>query len=174
MANRSNQNLDIEEIAETYNYREESLSLYFSSNNPNFEEIFYDFTIEEVDEKFEIEILEAERDAALNLLAAIEAMFRIDYSIRCEMKDKTELSRRFRSLYATYQSRISLEDTIFEEWKDSQLVKASVISELRGAFKYRHWLAHGRYWVLKSGRAHYDFYYLYNLANEVKSFPFKK
>ena len=174
MANHSSQNLDIEEIAETYNYREQSLTLYFSKDNPNFEDIFYDYSEDEVEQQFEIEVLEAERDAALNLLAAIEAMFRIDYLIRSENKDKTPLTKRFRALFANYQHRISLEESIFEEWKESELIKPAVISELRGAFKYRHWLAHGRYWVLKSGRKHYDFYYLYNLANQVKQFPFKR
>ena len=31
------------------------------------------------------------------------------------------------------------------------------------AFKYRHWLAHGRYWEPKLGRI-YDYYSLYDLA----------
>lgn len=174
MASRSNQNLDIEEIAETYNYREQSLTLYFSALNPNYTQIFYDYTKNEIQQQFEIEVLEAERDAALNLLAAIEALFRVDYIIRSQEKDKTTLTKNFRALFATYGHRISLEDSIFEEWKQSGLIKPSIISELKGAFKYRHWLAHGRYWVLKSGRKYYDFYYLYNLASQVNLFPFKK
>ena len=170
---KSNQNLDIDEIAETYNYRIESLALYFSDNNLEFESIFLGYTEEEVQQEFDTQVLEAERDACLNLLAAIEAMFRLDYAIRCEEKDKAEISRKFRSLFTDFQYRISLEEGIFEEWRESNMIKGSIISELKGAFKYRHWLAHGRYWTLKAGREHYDFYYLYNLAEKVNSFPFK-
>lgn len=42
------------------------------------------------------------------------------------------------------------------------------ISELITAFKYRHWLAHGRYWEPKLGRI-YDYYSLYDLAYEMEN-----
>ncbi len=178
MANRilskSNQQLNFEEIAEIYNYRENSLKLYFSENNVDYFELFVGFTSEEVGEELKYQISEAEKDACLNLLASIEALFRLDYAIRCEEKDKTEISRKFRQLFSEYEFRIPLEEIIFEEWKESGLIKTSTISDLKGAFKYRHWLAHGRYWTLKAGRQKFDFYDLYNLALEVNVFPLKK
>ena len=61
-----------------------------------------------------------------------------------------------------------------DEWKKVAGIKASTISFLKDAFKYRHWLAHGRYWTLKAGKKRYDFYELYNLAAEVDTFPFKR
>jgi hypothetical protein len=39
-----------------------------------------------------------------------------------------------------------------------------IIGELRGAFKFRHWLAHGRYWKPKFGRR-YDFNDIYTIAD---------
>jgi hypothetical protein len=48
----------------------------------------------------------------------------------------------------------------------------SLIGELRGAFRFRHWLAHGRYWTPKLGRR-YNYEDVYALADETfKSFPF--
>src|SRR5579859_2518146 len=61
---------------------------------------------------------ETDAQCALTVLAAVEAAFRIDYQIRCESKLKDPLSRRFRDLYRKYQMRVSLEDDIFEIWKD--------------------------------------------------------
>ena len=171
---KSKQHLDIADIAEMFSYREYSLRLYFSNYNPEYLSTFTGLTPIEVIDELNYQISEIERDACLNLLAAIEALFRLDYAIRCEEKDKTELSRQFRELFAEYQYRLPLEDSLFEVWKKEPSIKRSIISNLKSAFKYRHWLAHGRYWTLKAGRPKYDFYDLYLLALEVEKFPFKR
>ena len=44
---------------------------------------------------------------------------------------------------------------------------AKLVGDIRSAFGYRHWLAHGRYCVAKLGRQ-YDFASVYNLAREVE------
>ena len=47
--------------------------------------------------------------------------------------------------------------------------------DLKGAFKFRHWLAHGRYWDPNLGRKKYDFQSLYALAEEFfECFLYKK
>jgi len=63
-----------------------------------------------------------------------------------------------------------LKKSILEEWKSEISVKSSIISYLKGAFKYRHWLAHGKILDLKIGKPKYDFYELYKLALEVEKF----
>ena len=48
---------------------------------------------------------------------------------------------------------------------------AKLIGDLRGAFRFRHWLAHGRYWNPKLGQK-YDFVSVYSLAaNVLGDFP---
>lgn len=48
-----------------------------------------------------------------------------------------------------------------------------IVSDLKDAFKYRHWLAHGRYWEPKLGRK-YDYFSVFTLAQTVfNSFPFE-
>ena len=70
-------------------------------------------------------------------------------------------------------NRASLEDEILEAWRDHADGARQVVSELRGAFKYRHWLAHGRYWVPKLGRK-FDYHGIHLLAQTVfDSFPFE-
>jgi uncharacterized protein YutE (UPF0331/DUF86 family) len=58
-----------------------------------------------------------------------------------------------------------LDEDIFEAWKANVTGSKRLIGELRGAFKFRHWLAHGQYWELKSRK--YDFSSVYDLAYEV-------
>ena len=68
--------------------------------------------------------------------------------------------------------RVSLEGDIFSAWKQNSTASASTIAELTGAFRYRHWLAHGRYWVPKLGKK-YDYEGVYSLADSVfHNFPF--
>ncbi len=171
-ASKSNDYLDSKDVAEIYEFREKSLKLLFSENNPNFDSDFTGYTPTEIKSELEEQIEEVEKDACLNLLACIEAKFRLDYIIRCEKRYKDSISRKFREYFSDYQYRISLEDTILEEWKNIPEVNASIISNIKGAFKYRHWLAHGRYWTYKSMK--YDFYGLYSLALQVESLPLYK
>jgi hypothetical protein len=98
----------------------------------------------------------------------MEAIFRIDYEQRCYLKKKDPLSRAFRDLHKHRRSNVSLEEEIFDLWKEYTNGAKQLISELKGAFKYRHWLAHGRYWTPKLGRK-YDFVSLYALATNVLS-----
>jgi hypothetical protein len=110
--------------------------------------------------------------SALTILSALEAAFRIDYLQRCYLRQKDPLSRAFRDLHRRKQTRVRLETEIFDIWKEYTDVEAKLISDLRGAFNFRHWLAHGRYWEPKLGRK-YDFVTVYALAAIVlSSFPF--
>ncbi|MCX6832278.1 MAG: hypothetical protein NT028_09125, partial [candidate division Zixibacteria bacterium] len=114
---------------------------------------------------------ELERTSSLTLLSSLEASLRIDYQNRCDQKKKDSLSREFKSLYKKKQSNIPLEDGILKAWKRHHPELKALISRLVAAFKYRHWLAHGRYWELKLGRK-YDYSDIYSLAQDVyKRFP---
>jgi hypothetical protein len=84
---------------------------------------------------------------------------------------KDDLSRAFRLIWRSRKKRVSLDEDILEAWKKHSSASKQLIGELRGAFNFRHWLAHGRYWVPKFGRR-YDFIFVYSLADDVLSaFP---
>jgi hypothetical protein len=102
----------------------------------------------------------------LNSPLALEAAFRVDYECRCQRKMKDDLSRAFRAIYRSRKTSVSLDEDIFEAWGQNSTESRQLIGELRGAFKFRHWLAHGRYWKPKLGRK-YDFSYVYLLAENV-------
>ncbi len=59
------------------------------------------------------------------------------------------MSREFREIYKEKETRVSLEEEIFEVWKNNTTGSTKLISDLRGAFKFRHWMAQGRYWTPK-------------------------
>jgi hypothetical protein len=91
---------------------------------------------------------------------------------RCYGKKKDPVSRALRGIYKKKQEKASLEDEIFEAWISNSSGTRTLIGELRGAFRFRHWLAHGRYWTAKLGRR-YDFDDVFTLADQtLQSFPF--
>jgi len=63
-------------------------------------------------------------------------------------------------------SAASLKEEILQQWKLHGKAKNQLTGELRGAFQFRHWLAHGRSWIPKLGQK-YDNYSLYVLAERV-------
>jgi len=169
----SEQNLVLDEIDQYYRNVEASTRFYFSLFNPIANEVFAGRT--EVEIEYELGIIseENERLVALNLLASVEAAFRVDYLQRCYRRKKDSLSLALRTIHDTKGSHASLEDDIFTAWKDNTISSNSIVSDLKGAFKYRHWLAHGRYWEPKLGRK-YDYFSVFTLAQTVfSSFSFE-
>jgi hypothetical protein len=147
----SNANLDLTDITQHHADVESSLRDYFKLN-PR----FIGEPPEKVDQLLNECLIEHEQSTVLNLLASLEAALRIDYLQRCYRKMKDPLSREFRQLHAKKGPRASLADEILPAWKDCTSVPPQIISDLKGAFRYRHWLAHGRYWVPKLGQK-YDY-----------------
>jgi hypothetical protein len=155
----SNEHLTFEEVANHHSIVKKCVySFYNSTIRPE----FIGYTLAELESELEERINEQDKSSCLSLLAALEALIRIDYLQRCYEKLKDDVSKKMRGVHREKGSRASLEDDILDIWRGDDAMK-SVASQVVGAFKYRHWLAHGRYWVPKFGR-NYDFDYLYALA----------
>lgn len=152
---------------------EVAVRLYFSRNNARLNTRFSGFTAEEVEAEMGEVLDENERNSTMNILAALEAAFRIDFIQRSQVRKRDELSRTLRRLYMEEGARASLEDGILRGWKQENPDLRSIVSDLIAAFKYRHWLAHGRYWTPKLGRR-YDYQEVYALADLIfNAFPFE-
>ena len=168
----SGDHLDLIEIATFYGDTEKGLQLFHTLGQPFFAPRFSSMTPTEVMRNFEERILELDRVASMSILAAVEAAFRIDYLHRVYERPRDDISRAMRALYQAVENKASLEDQILNIWRDNSTGAARIISDLKGALKYRHWLAHGRYWEAKMGREKYDFQTIYQLADTVfASFP---
>lgn len=159
----------IVEVAEYHNDVVASLK-YFSKTSPSL--ISTRYFGRPLSDVLAARIKETDLRSAFFVLTAVEAAFRIDYLYRCQQKMKDDLSRAFRAIYKDRENNVSLDEDIFETWKENSSAPGPrLIGELRSAFKFRHYLAHGRYWEPKLGRK-YDFNFVYSLADDVlNAFP---
>lgn len=169
----SGQHQEISEIDSHHVDVTEAIREYFIIDVEIFHERFSGYTAPELEAELETRLNEIERSSSLNLLSTVEAAFRIDYLQRCYRKKKDRLSVLFREIYKAKGSRAYLEDDILACWKKEALVPSRVLGDLVGALRYRHWLAHGRYWTPKLGKK-YDYQSVYLLTQTVlSSFPFE-
>ena len=169
----SGEQLQLADIDRHHRDIEMSVRLYFSFENAHLDPRFTGYTPQEVERDMISVLDENERNAAMNILAALEAAFRMDFIQRGQGRKRDELSRTLRLVYEAKGERVSLEDDILTSWKHVRPDLRSVVSELIGAFKYRHWLAHGRYWTPKLGRK-YDYQEVHTLTDSIfVAFPFE-
>jgi hypothetical protein len=135
-----------------------------SNNTTNISEKFYRLDFSEINEYFDYSEDELERLVCLDLISATEAFLRVDYHERIIERDKSQIGKAFRSLNKTKGNKISLEEDIIETWKSNTGDKS--FSDFLGLLKYRHWLAHGRYWTPKLGRE-YSFDIAYKISENI-------
>ena len=165
MANKvsfSNQELSFKDIQNYHSTLTKALLEFYKSAT---DVCFVGYTSTEMRQELEGRLSELDKSSCLSLFASIEALLRINYLQRCEQKRKDTISRKMREIYLSKANKASLEDDILEIWKQEPCL-TSIASQIKAAFKYRHWLAHGRYWTPKFGRK-YDFDYLYTLGSEI-------
>jgi hypothetical protein len=167
----SGEHLGLPEIAAHHLDLESSLGLYFSAGSPSYPVRFAGYAATKVTHELRERLKEVDLTSSLTVLASVEAAFRIDYLQRCYRREKDPISRAFRDIYKVKQRYVSLFE-IFKVWVDNFAVQRSIINELRRAFTFRHWLAHGRYLTPKWGRR-YNFDDVFALADlTLRSFPF--
>ena len=174
MANRvsfSGENLSIRDAADFHQDTEAALKQFYSDSSPIFRIRFVGYSAHAVDAELNLRLAELDRNSTLTILASLEARFRIDYEIRRLQRKKDPVSSGFRALYARRGRRASLEDDILGVWEKNRTGNETLIGDLRSAFKFRHWMAHGRYWTPKFGRR-IDYLAAYTLAERtLANFP---
>ncbi len=116
----------------------------------------YSMTGDELDRYFDEILDETDTQACLFLIASAEAALRVDFLCRVYNRGRDDVSRAFRSVYVRScrhsKPNVRLDEDILNIWTAKVPGSKSTIGEFRGALNYRHWLAHGRYWVPKLGR----------------------
>lgn len=156
------------ELAANHAIVVEAIHLFHTESNPNFAARFEYWTKDEIRAERDERLHEADAASSMMVLASIEAAFRVEYLRRCFEKRKDSLSRELRDLYRDKGQSVSFSDDLLDVWRSHGAMSANLIGEIRGAFGYRHWLAHGRYYVPKLGRQ-YNIESVYNLAQEVET-----
>ncbi len=162
----SNQDLGLDEIAMHYHSLVSALREYYSASSPSFVDRCGFCTNTEVEDELSRQLAEVDLTSALNVMSATEAALRVDYLDRAYRRGKDRLSRTMRDVYQAKAEKASLEDDIIAAWTATGIMTNQLAGDLKLAYRYRHWLAHGRYWTLKLGRK-YDFFSLYVVAEQV-------
>ena len=167
----SHEHLDIEEIDGRRRDVEAAIEAYFALGNPSSAQRFFGYTPHEVQAEKGALLDESRRSSSMDLFGALEAAFRIDFLERCYRREKGDLSHAFRELHRSKGPHVSLEGDILPAWRRNSNVPQRIITSLKHAFKYRHWLAHGRYWSPRFPKLDYDV--VYSLAEQtLDAFPF--
>ena len=112
--------------------------------------LFYQMTDEEVEQALRQMATELDHEVTLLLTASFEAIFQVDFLERVAKKRKEPVSRRMRALRKRHKNRRILFEEILDLWQ-KQTGSKGLIGQLKQLIQFRHWLAHGRYWVQKSG-----------------------
>lgn len=98
---------------------------------------------------------ELSHEVVLLLTASFEALVQVDFEDRVSNRRKDPISRSLYRLARSHERRrdrprwIPVEE-ILDVWQ-RETGRAHLIGRLKQLFQFRHWLAHGRYWVQKSG-----------------------
>jgi len=173
----SNQHQSFSDIKRIFEERKKAIRHFCECDDVSYWLEFSPKTAEELVEKFLADhLLEAEYDACLTLFGAIEAAFRMDLFVRHKKRGKDPRSKAVRQMLKNvprggFDKDIDL-DKIFGLLATDPSVSNSkqTINLLVVFFKYRNWLAHGRYWVLeKLGILKPPtFDEIYQLAEEIK------
>lgn len=127
---------------------------------------FVGLTIDDLNDVFATQRVELDTLLCFSLLSAVEAMFRMDYIVRCQTrKPRDKVTASLRIIYRKKGLRADFSGDLLHTWRVARPELAGDIGDLTAAFRYRHWLAHGRYWVLKLARR-YDFSTVYRICEQ--------
>jgi hypothetical protein len=132
---------------------EEGIKHAIVAGNSVSDPLLQTMTLAEISRSFIDQHDEVEKAASIAIIAATEAVIRVDYINRVQKKKKDDLSRKFRTLNMRAK-RARLDEDILEIWSMVRPARKQAISDFRGVLKLRHWIAHGRYWVPKLGRTY--------------------
>jgi len=159
--------LRFEEVAVSHSDTAKSLRFYYTAPSlAHRDPKFIGYSILEVLQEQNLRLNDLDKNSVFSLLAALEASFRVDFYLRCYDRKKDDLSRCFRKINKAKGDKISFEEDILAAWNIHFPSAKMLLSELKGAFRYRHWLAHGRYWSPRLGKK-YDFSSVYLLAQSI-------
>jgi hypothetical protein len=115
-------------------------------------------TTDEFDQSLSELRRELDHQVVLMLTASYEAIFQTDLQERIKRRKKDDLSKALRSWWKDSRRRhekwIDLA-SLLDVWKRTTGHR-QVIGKMKSLLLFRHWLAHGRYWVDKSGLGYAD------------------
>lgn len=167
MAKRLSRSGDELPLSEVYLYKkdaEEGLGLLFSQAEHY--QRFALMSAQEIQQLYMQRTAELELQATFSLMTSLEAFFQLDFYDRIEKRFKDPLSRHFRESYKQ-PKRISFESDIINGWETVYPETRRFFQKIKAVLRYRHWLAHGRYWLMDKPKISFE--ELYELAETIQN-----
>lgn len=165
LVNFSYKNLGPREIANYYNDTDSSIRFFYSTRAAT---KFFGYTGDEATAEMESRVAELDATCTFTLLADLEATFKIDYLQRCYQRKRDPISKSFRQTYKQKGASISLGRDLLPIWRSYRPELKFLIGTILGAFNYRDWIAHGRYWTPGLGQK-YDFLTVFQIDLAARS-----
>ena len=165
---RADRQNKFQNINKLFSERIEALKYYYTPDNM----AFFGSSEKELMVRLSYHLREAEYDASFAMLATIESALRCDAEYRHKKRLKDQRSQAVSRLlkqvqYPSY--RYVKTSKIVETLKHDDSVPQHTLSLLKRYFKYRNWLAHGRYWEPDFGEDTPVFSDIYQLALEIEA-----
>lgn len=161
----------LEEIKEYYDLSIQAINCEYSTSNLHYEEQFYGWTEKEIEDEAESVKRELSHVCSMCVMAYIESLFRIDSYVRTKHKYKGQLTDKIKAMLVTKKSipLVRFED-LLDVWKQVYCDETELFRKINSCFKFRHWIAHGRYWKLDDNiDVHFDFADVFMLAQSVET-----
>jgi hypothetical protein len=156
----SKDNIDrIDDILDWYSVTSECISqvimathnskIYEISPNSIIPQEMLYMSLNEISQYININERHLSESTCLKLISAFEGGIKYDAEKRTRKK---RIGKIFRSLYRRVKSKGKKGAgliTIIDTWLDYHGIPYNQIGNVKGIIKYRHWLAHGKYWDKK-------------------------
>ena len=104
-------------------------------------------TREEIVDHFGRQRRELDFQASLLFLTTAEGVLQTDWRRRRDVLGR----KLWKAARRRPKRRLNLEDDVLDAWAQERTECRGVIGHFKGALRFRHWLAHGRYWTPKLG-----------------------
>lgn len=151
------------EIAEYHNDTVDALTFFLQALWEQKDPRLVGYSLAEFRDLLQNRIRETDFRSSFAILAAIEAALRNDYEFRATKRRKDALSRAFREVYRKKPKKVRFDDDLLDLWVQHYPGLRIVVGQLRGAWDFRNWLAHGRSWE-RPVHGKFDFFNIYTLA----------
>lgn len=164
--------MPIDSINSYYDSVKKAITTMFSPTaNNNYAVDFCGLSLIEIQEEQDNLYDELEIEATLCLIAYLESLFRTDFIVRCELKKRDVLSRLYRAAYNPIKApyTYSFKEFILENWKKAYPNEKALMDRIIEMMNFRHWIAHGRYWMFKDNPNKFTYSAVYHNIKSIES-----
>lgn len=129
--------------------RESVVNSILANSNDDLPQNFLFLSIDQASLKLASDKRELEIISCFQLISAAEGRLKYDFKLKAESSMTSNLVKSFKATFSQKEMReVSVEADILDVWKlhhqSSDLT--NLVGQFKRLMKFRHWVAHGRFW----------------------------